>query len=196
VFKVLLIGSSGVGKSSILERFTRDKFDDRFQATVGVDFCSKLVAQGETISKLTLWDTAGQERFRTLTPSYYRGAHAVVLVFDVTSRESFGALTTTWVTELNLHVDTSKCIVVVMGNKMDCVGDRQVSFDEGNAYARENGFKYHEVSAKKSIGVQYAFSELADEVALQIPCGKVEEAHITSFSVDQVFSPRQTQCTV
>ena len=101
IFKVLLIGDSGVGKSSILLRFTDDTFEEQMASTIGVDFRVKTVALGGKACKLTIWDTAGQERFRTLTSSYYRGAHGIILVYDVNDRDSFAHLQVQSSLELN-----------------------------------------------------------------------------------------------
>ncbi len=92
IFKILLIGDAGVGKSSLLLRFTDDSFEEQMASTIGVDFRVKTVAVGGKTSKLTIWDTAGQERFRTLTSSYYRGCHGIILVFDVNDRETYDHL--------------------------------------------------------------------------------------------------------
>jgi Ras-related protein Rab-18 len=171
-FKLLLIGDSGTGKSSLLLRFTDDLFlEEEMSSTIGVDFKVKWWAPPASASigsnrvKLTLWDTAGQERFRTLTSSYYRGAHGVILVYDVTNRESFEHLRDTWLQELDTYAGDTKPIKMVVGNKIDRVSERVVNRQEGLKFAQENGALFIESSAKTTVGVQQAFEELCLKVA-------------------------------
>lgn len=118
--KILIIGESGVGKSSLLLRFTEDNFDPEQNLTIGVDFkTKKLTIDGNSV-KLAIWDTAGQERFRTLTPSYYRDAQGAILVFDVTCYQTFSKLET-WLSELDTYSTKSDIIKMIVGNKIDMV---------------------------------------------------------------------------
>uniref|UniRef100_A0A8C1EK25 RAB18B, member RAS oncogene family n=1 Tax=Cyprinus carpio carpio TaxID=630221 RepID=A0A8C1EK25_CYPCA len=116
--KILIIGESGVGKSSLLLRFTDDTFDPELAATIGVDFKVKTVAIDGNRAKLAIWDTAGQERFRTLTPSYYRGAQGVILVYDVTKRDTFTKLEN-WLNELETYCTRNDLVKMLVGNKID-----------------------------------------------------------------------------
>ena len=119
--KILIIGESSVGKSSLLLRFTDDLFDPELAATIGVDFKVKSITiEGDRTAKLAIWDTAGQERFRTLTPSYYRGAHGVILVYDVTSRETFNKLDV-WLNELETFSNKPDIVKMLVANKIDKV---------------------------------------------------------------------------
>lgn len=172
-FKILLIGDSNVGKSSILLRFTDDKFlsPEDTSATIGVDFKVKMLEIDERRYKLTIWDTAGQERFRTLTSSYYRGAQGVILVYDVSKRESFEHLDN-WVEELSTYCpsgnsagdDDGGVVKMVVGNKVDKESERQVSRKEGAEYARKHQTLFLECSAKTKIGVQQAMEELVCKI--------------------------------
>lgn len=118
--KILIIGESGVGKSSLLLRFTEGNFDPEQTLTIGVDFKTKrLTIDGNTV-KLAIWDTAGQERFRTLTPSYYRDAQGAILVFDVSSHSTFSKLET-WLSELDTYSTKSNIVKMIVGNKIDMV---------------------------------------------------------------------------
>jgi Ras-related protein Rab-18 len=164
LFKVLLIGDSGVGKSSLLLRFTSDTFDD-LSPTIGVDFKLKMISlQGKRL-KLTIWDTAGQERFRTLTSSYYRGAQGVILVYDVTRRATFTDLSDVWLKEVERYCNNEDCIKMLIGNKVDLEeSERGVSKKEGIAFAREHGCLFLEASAKTSINVQRCFDELVQKI--------------------------------
>ncbi|XP_042536276.1 ras-related protein Rab-18-like isoform X2 [Dipodomys spectabilis] len=116
--KILIIGESGVGKSSLLLRFTDDTFDPELAATIGVDFKVKTISVDGNKAKLAIWDTAGQERFRTLTHSYYRGAQGVILVYDVTRRGTFVKLDN-WLNELETYSTRNDIVNMLVGNKID-----------------------------------------------------------------------------
>ncbi|OAY64859.1 Ras-related protein RABC2a, partial [Ananas comosus] len=117
-FKILLIGDSGVGKSSLLVTFISNQLED-LSPTIGVDFKVKFLTIGGKKLKLTIWDTAGQERFRTVTSSYYRGAQGILLVYDVTRRETFTNLADVWAKEVELYSTNRDCIKILIGNKVD-----------------------------------------------------------------------------
>ncbi|QRV95344.1 Ras-related protein Rab-18 [Ceratobasidium sp. AG-Ba] len=162
--KILLIGNSSVGKSSILLRFSDETWlsEDESSATIGVDFrVTKMEVRGKKV-KLSIWDTAGQERFRTITSSYYRGAQGIILVYDVANRESFEALPK-WFSELETYVSPS-AVKIVVGNKVDKEFSRQVTTEEGRAFADRMGTLFVESSAKTKVGVQDAFRELVEKI--------------------------------
>ncbi|KAG8690179.1 hypothetical protein FRC08_010614 [Ceratobasidium sp. 394] len=162
--KILLIGNSSVGKSSILLRFSDETWlsEDESSATIGVDFrVTKMDVRGKKV-KLSIWDTAGQERFRTITSSYYRGAQGIILVYDVANRESFEALPR-WFSELETYVSPS-VVKIVVGNKVDKEFSRQVSTEEGRAFAERMGTLFVESSAKTKVGVQDTFRELVEKI--------------------------------
>jgi len=162
--KLLLIGNSSVGKSSLLMRFSDEQWlpEDEASATIGVDFrVHKMDVKGKKV-KLSIWDTAGQERFRTITSSYYRGAQGVILVYDVSNRESFDALPR-WYSELETYVSDS-VVRIIVGNKVDKEFSRQVSTSEGEAFARRMHSLFIETSAKTAVGVAEAFKELAEKI--------------------------------
>lgn len=162
--KLLLIGSSGVGKSAIVRRYTTDEFiEDDANATIGIDYQLKSVCVDQKWWKLSLWDTAGQERYRTLTSSYYRGAQGVVLVYDVTDRESFESLSS-WLKELAMFQGDVPPVCLLVGNKVDLEHQRVVSTEEGSAFAQARGSLFVECSAKAGRGVDRAFDELVRAV--------------------------------
>mmetsp|Transcript_7715 Transcript_7715/g.8489 ORF Transcript_7715/g.8489 Transcript_7715/m.8489 type:complete len:203 (+) Transcript_7715:80-688(+) len=158
LFKLLLIGDSGVGKSSLLLRFADNTFTESFISTIGVDFKLRTIAIDESKVKLQLWDTAGQERFRTITSSYYRGAQGVIVVFDVTKKDTFHNVVK-WLQELERYAaeDVKKLLV---GNKTD-MPQREVTYDEAKELAEKLGLDYVETSAKTSDNVEEAFTKLA-----------------------------------
>ena len=135
IFKILLIGDAGVGKSSILLRFTDDAFEEHLASTIDVDFNVKTVTIGGSTVKLTIWDTAGQERFRTLTSSYYRGSHGVILTYDVNDRQTFTNLKQ-WLEEVDMYSTSQSSAKMLVGNKID-VGAREVSVEEATEFARK-----------------------------------------------------------
>ena len=162
LFKILLIGNSAVGKSSLLLRFSDNVFNESFLPTIGVDFKIRTFElQGKTV-KLQIWDTAGQERFKTITSSYYKGAHGIILVYDITDKASFKDLEN-WLYEVESHADDN-VVQLVVGNKKDLENDRQVSTQEGQEYADSLGFKFLETSAKESVNVDQAFITMTKEI--------------------------------
>lgn len=151
LFKLLLIGDSGVGKSCLLLRFADDTYTESYISTIGVDFKIRTIElEGKTI-KLQIWDTAGQERFRTITSSYYRGAHGIIVVFDVTDQESFNNVKQ-WLHEIDRYAcqNVKKLLV---GNKCDLASKRAVSTETAKELADSLGIQYLETSAKNSTNV-------------------------------------------
>eukprot|EP00760_Papus_ankaliazontas_P008546 PhM_4_TR13880/c0_g1_i1/m.56447/K07910/RAB18; Ras-related protein Rab-18 len=161
--KVVMLGDSAVGKSSLMSCFVEGTFEPDISATIGVDFKVKYINQSGKRIKLTVWDTAGQERFRTLTSSYYRGVHGVVLVYDVSVRETFEHVQA-WVEELQRYVSSYADVVkLLVANKID-LPEHAVSRSEGQAVARDHGMMFIETSAKTSVGVQQTFTEVVQKV--------------------------------
>eukprot|EP01121_Diplochlamys_sp_Union-15-3_P017484 TRINITY_DN6162_c0_g1_i1.p1 TRINITY_DN6162_c0_g1~~TRINITY_DN6162_c0_g1_i1.p1 ORF type:complete len:203 (-),score=29.54 TRINITY_DN6162_c0_g1_i1:45-653(-) len=159
LYKILLIGDSGVGKSSLLLRFSDDMFTETFISTIGVDFKIKtLVVDGLEI-KLQIWDTAGQERFRTITSSYYRGSHGIIVVYDITNMETFNNVQK-WLQEIERFA-CHNVVKLLIGNKCDLVGERKVGYDTAKELADQINVAFLETSAKDSTNVNNAFNDLA-----------------------------------
>jgi len=165
LLKLLLVGDTAVGKSSLLLRFTDGTFDTDLQSTIGVDFKVKQMRVAGKAVKATIWDTAGQERFRTLTSSYYRGAHGIILVYDVTRPETFQHLAQ-WLAEIEMYSPGGgkNVIKLLVGNKSDLAQDRAVQRAEGEAWAREGGMLFLESSAKNADNVKAVFEEVVQRV--------------------------------
>ena len=161
LFKLVLIGDSGVGKSCLLLRFADDAFTDSYISTIGVDFRFRTVQIGEKYVKLQIWDTAGQERFRTITSAYYRGADGIIMVYDVCSEESFDHVQD-WLQEVNRYASEGTCKLLI-GNKNDR-SDKVVSADKGKAFADSLGIPFLETSAKTASNVEAAFRAMASEL--------------------------------
>jgi len=162
--KILLIGDSSVGKSSLLLRFSDQSFlgDEEGSATIGVDFKVQRIEVDGVKYKLSIWDTAGQERFRTITSSYYRGAQGVLLVYDVSNRESFDDLPR-WFNEIDTYCGPSVAKVIV-GNKIDKEFSRRVPTTEGQAYADRMDAMFLEASAKRGIAVDDVFQTIVRKI--------------------------------
>merc|ERR1711939_184648 len=162
LFKLLLIGDSGVGKSCLLLRFADDTYTESYISTIGVDFKIRtLELDGKTV-KLQIWDTAGQERFRTITSSYYRGAHGIIVVYDVTDQESFHNVKQ-WLNEIDRYANENVNKMLV-GNKCDLTTKKVVNTDDAKAYAETVGIPFLETSAKDSTNVEQAFIMMAAEI--------------------------------
>lgn len=162
LFKLLIIGDSGVGKSSILLRFTEDDFEEDQPCTIGVDFKVKMLEFANKKLNLTIWDTAGQEKFRSLTSSYYRGTQGIILVYDVTNRKSFEHLEL-WLSEIDMYTTNEDVVKLLVGNKVDRP-DREVSKEEGAEFARSKAMVFIECSAKTRLGIQQTFEELVQKI--------------------------------
>lgn len=153
--KCLLIGSSGVGKSSILERYTSNNFNEYFISTIGVDYRFKNMEIDNYNVKLQIWDTASQERFRCITSNYYRNSHIIIVCFDVTDVQSFNDLEY-WISDCQKNL-TETVIMVICGTKIDLEKKRLISFDEAKKFADYKNLDYFEVSSKDGNGVNYMF---------------------------------------
>mmetsp|Transcript_37282 Transcript_37282/g.117492 ORF Transcript_37282/g.117492 Transcript_37282/m.117492 type:complete len:206 (-) Transcript_37282:31-648(-) len=162
LFKLVLIGDSGAGKSCLLLRFADDTFTDSYITTIGVDFRFKTIPVDQKNIKLQIWDTAGQERFRTITSAYYRGADGIMLVYDIQDRDSFLQVDE-WLSEVNKYVSEGTCKILI-GNKCDMTSERQVSTEEAQKKASELGLAFMEVSAKEAINVDAAFQALSSDL--------------------------------
>ncbi|QLQ79322.1 hypothetical protein HG537_0B06700 [Torulaspora globosa] len=162
LFKLLLIGNSGVGKSCLLLRFSDDTYTNDYISTIGVDFKIKTVElDGKTV-KLQIWDTAGQERFRTITSSYYRGSHGIIIVYDVTDQESFNGVKM-WLQEIDRYA-TSTVLKLLVGNKCDLADKRVVEYDVAKEFAEANNMPFLETSALDSTNVEEAFLTMAKQI--------------------------------
>jgi Ras-related protein Rab-1A len=162
LFKLLLIGDSGVGKSCLLLRFADDTYTDSYISTIGVDFKIRTVDLDTKTIKLQIWDTAGQERFRTITSSYYRGAHGIIIVYDITDKESFENVRQ-WLFEIDRYASENVCKLLV-GNKSDLSNKRAVEYDAAQAFAEELTIPFLETSAKNATNVEQAFLTMAAQI--------------------------------
>ncbi|KAK0606285.1 hypothetical protein LWI29_036146 [Acer saccharum] len=162
LFKIVLIGDSGVGKSNILSRFTRNEFCLESKSTIGVEFATRtLQVEGKTV-KAQIWDTAGQERYRAITSAYYRGAVGALLVYDITKRQTFDNVQR-WLRELRDHAD-SNIVIMMAGNKSDLNHLRAVQEEDGHSLAEREGLSFLETSALEATNVEKAFQTILKEI--------------------------------
>jgi Ras-related protein Rab-1A len=162
LFKVLLIGDSGVGKSSLLLRFTDKTYTDSYTSTIGVDFKIQTIKLNDKVVKLQLWDTCGNEQFRTITSSYYRNANGIFVVFDLTDKYTFSQIKM-WLLEIKKYAPENTCITII-GNKVDLQSKRQISYDEAKEYSNSIQASYFETSAKLGININDMFLDIVKEI--------------------------------
>lgn len=144
--KLIVVGNQGTGKSCILNRFVNETFEENYQATIGLDFQSKNITIHDQDVRLIIYDTAGQEKFRSLIPMYIREAQIILLVYDISDKDSFDAMPN-WIQEVK-EVLNKEVVFALIGNKMDLESQRKVSYEEGKRLAEKNNFVFQEVSAK------------------------------------------------
>eukprot|EP00457_Paulinella_chromatophora_P011832 gb/GEZN01011995.1/.p1 GENE.gb/GEZN01011995.1/~~gb/GEZN01011995.1/.p1 ORF type:complete len:201 (-),score=31.57 gb/GEZN01011995.1/:484-1086(-) len=166
-FKLVLLGDAAVGKSSSVERFVKDEFFEFQQPTIGAAFLTQTVALDDCIVKFEIWDTAGQERYRSLAPMYYRGAAAALVVYDITSSDSFAGAKT-WIEELQRQ-GAADIVIGLAGNKSDLDSKREITLEEGKKYAAENGCIFFETSAKTGDNINSVFHAIAQKLPKDPP---------------------------
>lgn len=191
LFKFLIIGRAGVGKSCILHQFIENKFKEDTTHTIGVEFGSKVINVINKSIKLQIWDTAGQERFRSVTRSYYRGAAGALLAYDISSRESFNSLQN-WLTDARSLASPS-IVIILVGNKKDLEANREVSYQEASQFAKENDLIFVECSAVSGENVDEAFMKCARSILTCIEAGEINPDKIGSGIAFGDLSLRELQ---
>ncbi|XP_064416718.1 ras-related protein Rab-13 [Latimeria chalumnae] len=162
LFKLLLIGDSGVGKTCLIIRFAEDNFNSTYISTIGIDFKIKTVEIDGKKIKLQVWDTAGQERFKTITTAYYRGAMGIILVYDITDEKSFENIQN-WMKSIKENASAG-VERMLLGNKCDMDSKRKVQKDQAEKLAKEHNIRFFETSAKSSVNVEESFNALAQDI--------------------------------
>lgn len=171
VFKVVLIGESGVGKSNLLSRFTKDEFNHDSRTTIGVEFSTRTVQLSGFTVKAQIWDTAGLERYRAITSAYYRGAVGALLVYDITKHLTYESVER-WLKELYEHADPH-VVVMLVGNKNDLESERSVPTEEAKDFSEKNGLLFLETSALESTNVEAAFNSVLAEIHKKVSSKEV-----------------------
>ncbi|XP_074598182.1 RAS oncogene family member Rab5 [Brevipalpus obovatus] len=167
-FKLVLLGESAVGKSSLVLRFVKGQFYEYQESTIGAAFLTQTVCMDDTTIKFEIWDTAGQERYHSLAPMYYRGAQAAIVVYDITNQETFNRARA-WINELKRQASPN-IVIALAGNKADLASKRAVEAEHAETYAEENGLLFMETSAKTALNV----SEIFVAIAKKLPKNSVE----------------------
>ena len=161
VYKIVLIGDSGVGKTNIVSRYTDDTFELETKSTIGVEFRTRTIHFDKKTIKLQIWDTAGQERYRAITSAYYRGALGIILAFDLTNNQSFQHLSN-WLEEVYKNIDNT--IIIIIGNKSDMKYLRTVKTEDGINFAKQNNCAYMETSALNGNNIVQVYEYLATAI--------------------------------
>jgi len=164
-FKLVLLGESAVGKSSLVLRFVKGQFHEYQESTIGAAFLTQTVCFDDTTVKFEIWDTAGQERYHSLAPMYYRGSQAAIVVYDITNTDTF-TRAKNWVKELHRQA-SANIVIALAGNKADLGNKRMVEYDEAQAYSEENGLLFMETSAKTAMNVNELFLAIAKKLPTQ-----------------------------
>jgi Ras-related protein Rab-6A len=194
-YKLIFLGDQNVGKSCILNRFMNDTFTEEYQATIGLDFQSKNVQIDNQDIHLLLYDTAGQEKFRSLIPMYTRDSNIILLVYEINNKDSFIHLPD-WLNDLS-NVNKDDVIFALVGNKIDLEEKREVSTEEGKSYAEQNGFIFHEVSAKTGDGFSDLFyKDLFEKIRIKFrPGGQQPSTEVKEikFNIEQEAKKSETK---
>ncbi|KAL0984825.1 hypothetical protein UPYG_G00147580 [Umbra pygmaea] len=186
VFKVVLIGESGVGKSNLLSRFTKNEFTHDSRTTIGVEFSTRTVQLNSLTIKAQIWDTAGLERYRAITSAYYRGAVGALLVYDITKHLTYESVDR-WLKELYDHADPH-IVVMLVGNKTDLGSERSVPTEEAKDFAEKKGILFLETSALESTNVETAFHNVLGEIHRKVSSKEVTRGSISAVSLAQSAS--------
>jgi len=176
-FKLVLLGESAVGKSSLVLRFVKGQFHEFQESTIGAAFLTQTVVLDDTTVKFEIWDTAGQERYHSLAPMYYRGAQAAIVVYDITNADTF-TRAKSWVGELHRQARPD-IVIALAGNKSDLGSRRTVEYEEANAYAEEKGLLFLETSAKNANNVNEIFLAIARKLPREDSGPKAQGISVT-----------------
>ena len=171
IFKIVLIGDSGVGKTNILSRYLTNQFSASTQPTVGVEFGSKIIKKGEKLIKLQIWDTAGQERYKSITSAYYKGAKGAFVVYDISRKSTFDTVDK-WINELKNN-GSEDVFILLVGNKSDLNDQREISEEEVKKKAEVYNIAFCETSALKGNNIEFAFESLIDKITEKLEKEKV-----------------------
>ncbi|XP_065154942.1 ras-related protein Rab-25b [Paramisgurnus dabryanus] len=189
VFKVVLIGESGVGKSNLLSRFTKNEFNHDSRTTIGVEFSTRTVQLNGLTIKAQIWDTAGLERYRAITSAYYRGAVGALLVYDISKHLTYESAER-WLKELYDHADPH-IVVMLVGNKTDLGAVRSVPTEDAKDFAEKNGLLFMETSALESTNVEAAFNTVLTEIHKKVNSKEVTRGSLNAVTLSYPKAPTE-----
>ena len=193
IIKILTLGYTTVGKTSVVLRFSEDRFVENQFATIGIDFKTKYIKIGDASVKVFFWDTAGQEKFQNIAKQYYKGANGVLLMYDITNRKTFERINF-WLKEIKEHNKIEDLFVCLVGNKLDLEDKREVSTEEGENYAKENNLQFFEVSAKSGIGVDELFNKVIKGAMNKIFSINDKNENDDNVRLDSIFFKKLVNC--
>ena len=190
IIKILTLGDTMVGKSSIVLRFSEDKFDDNQFATIGIDFKTKYIKIGDSSVKVLIWDTAGQEKFQNIARQYYKGANGVLLIYDIGNRKSFQRIDF-WLKELKENNRIDELFICLVGNKIDLEDKRVITTEEGEKYAKDNNIIFQEVSAKTGDNFSDLFyKKIFEQIIIKFrPGGQTAEQEVQDIGKIKIEEP-------
>ncbi|KAF7239632.1 Ras-related protein Rab-5C [Varanus komodoensis] len=192
-FKLVLLGESAVGKSSLVLRFVKGQFHEYQESTIGAAFLTQTICLDDTTVKFEIWDTAGQERYHSLAPMYYRGAQAAIVVYDITNMDTF-VRAKNWVKELQRQA-SSNIVIALAGNKADLGSKRAVDFQEAQTYADDNSLLFMETSAKTAMNVNETFMAIAKKLPKsEQPCAAGSAGRNRGVDLQESSQPSKGQC--
>ena len=183
IFKIVLIGDSGVGKTNILSRYISNEFSLTTQATVGVEFGSKIIKRGEKLIKLQIWDTAGQERYKSITSAYYKGSKGAFVVYDISRKSTFDNVDK-WIEELKNN-GSEDVFIMLVGNKSDLKDKREISEEDVQKKAQLYNVAFCETSALEGKNIEYAFESLINEITKKVEKDKEKNNNKNSTNKDE-----------
>lgn len=190
IFKYIIVGNSGVGKTALLFQYIDKRFSSLHDMTIGVDFGTKIIERNNRTIKLQIWDTAGQENFRSITRAFYRGAIGALLVFDVTNSQSFEQLSS-WLDDVQKY-SMNYINIVLIGNKCDLPDYREISKDQAENFAKKHNLTYFEVSAKTGQNIDDVFSCISDSIINDINAGIINSSLYSAYN-DKTLIKENTQ---
>jgi len=191
LFKIVLVGDSGVGKSNLFSRFIQNEFCLNSRSTIGVEFLTKSIVINKKVVQAQIWDTAGQERFKAITAAYYRKAVGALLVYDITRRESFENIGR-WLKDLRYHADSNNIAITLVGNKSDLNNSRVVTTEEAQQFATNNNLNFFEASAMNSYNVGNVFNNIVSVIFTELCKNNLPEEE----NKDDIVTPRRKEIKV
>ena len=193
-YKILLLGNTQVGKTSMLKRFCDEEYNEDTLSTIGIDAKKKFINHKDRKIQLDIWDTAGQERFLSITKNTYKGSDGIILIYDLTSKKTFYSINN-WINGIKEAIDINKIGIVLVGNKSDCNDKRQVNFEEGDNLAKEKGFPFFETSVKENININEVFIAIIDKLFdLEIKLKNEKEGENQKLKKDDKKNDKVKKC--